>query len=98
MAFDRPRTAIAVDFPGGVLFQLFYEGEVVYNSSGIGSPDDVNFFGVISDLPFDAAKIRNPAGGGMVIDNLFFGNAIPAPGAMALFAVAAITARRRRRE
>ena len=50
----------------------------------------------LGDQPFDEAWILDPGGGAELIDNLFFGDVIPAPGAMALFGGAAITARRRR--
>ena len=89
---------MAVDFPGLVAFNLYSEGKLIFSSSPASAPiGEVIFFGVLSDQPFDAAFIRDPSGGeGLTIDNLFFGDVIPAPGAMALFAVAAIAGRRRR--
>ena len=45
----------------------------------------------------DSAAIYDPGGGaGILIENLFFGDVIPAPGAMAMFGFAALTAHRRR--
>ena len=98
LAFDRPRTAVAMDFPGTGQFQLFSEGELIYTSTwDIAPPGETIFLGLLSDQPFDAVRILDPTGSLAFIDNVFFGDVIPTPGAMALFAVAALTARRRRR-
>ncbi len=98
LAFDRPRTAVAMDFPGSASFELFREGELIYTSSGhLAPPGETVFLGLLSDQPFDAVRIFDPGESGAFIDNLFFGDVIPAPGAMALFGVAAFAGRRRRR-
>ena len=98
LAFDRPRTAVAIDFPGFAQFQLLSGGKSIYTSSfQIADPGQTLFFGLLSDRPFDAFRIFYPTGSGAFIDNVYFGDVIPAPGAMALFGLAALLARRRRR-
>ena len=61
------------------------------------SPSHSFVNGIISDQPFDAVRSFDTAGDGQFIDNLYFGDVIPAPGAMAMFGLAALTTRRRRR-
>ncbi len=98
LAFDRPRTAVAIDFPGSARFDLFSEGELIYTSSGhLAPPGETAFFGLLSDQPFDAVRSFDTAGDGQFIDNLFFGDVIPAPGAMALFGLASLARSRRRK-
>ena len=98
LVFSQPMYTVAVDFPGYVQFELYYKQELVY----ISNPFDViggigGFAGLISDQPFDEVRMFDPTSG-FFIDDLHFGPAIPAPGALGLIALAgAVTLRRKRR-
>jgi hypothetical protein len=96
--FDEPQLWISVDHAATALFELYYQGELVGISGfnpvgGIGS-----FLGVVSNEPFDEVIITTqPIFGPHVgIDDLHWGAPIPAPSAIALFALGACRIRRRR--
>ncbi len=93
VSFDSPQLWIAVDYPGFMQFELFWQDQLVYTSSlflpgGIG-----NFAGLLSNDLFDAARIIDP-GGQAAIDDLHFG--VPSPGVIALLALGGLHHRRRR--
>ncbi len=93
VSFDSPQLWIAVDYPGFMQFELFWQDQLVYTSSlflpgGIG-----NFAGLFSNDLFDAARIIDP-GGQAAIDDLHFG--VPSPGVIAFLALGGLQARRRR--
>jgi len=95
--FDEPITAIGVDFLGGIQFELFTNGKSIYTSSWfpvVGGGTE--FTGLVSDKPFDKARIFDPEGG-TFIDNLYFAPPIPSPGVLGGFAIAALCFHRRRR-
>jgi len=95
--FDQPISGIGVDFVGGIQFELFNEGQSIYLSNDFFAFHGANeFTAVISDQPFDKARIFDP-GGVTAIDNLYFGPPIPAPGVLGGFAIAALCFHRRRR-
>jgi len=97
IAFDEPVYAIGVDFQTSIQFELFYRGESTYVSNDfLVFGQGTEFTGLVSDEPFDELRIWDPSGG-TYIDNFYFGPPIPAPGALTLFAVAALSARLRRR-
>ena len=97
LQFSQPVHSIAVDFPGRTTFKLYYQGQLTYTSTDFGGGGAGWFAGLISDRPFDKVVMYDPTGD-FVVDDLYFGPAIPAPGALALAAVAgAFTSRRRRR-
>jgi len=97
--FDAPRTAVGVNFIGGMQFTLFLGDVMVGTSATFVQFNTGNFGGIISTLPFDKVKFKNPSTGVSDIDNLFFGAAIPAPAPLALFALLGARGggRRRRR-
>ncbi len=95
LAFTAPQYAIAVDFPGDVMFDLYNGGELFYTSSQFGGGGIGNFGGLISTQPFDAAVISDPVDDHVFIDDLHFG--VPGAGAPWLFGAAAFFPRRRRR-
>jgi len=95
MAFDESITAIAVDFPGIMQFELFQNGESVFVSDPYDD-DAGGFLGLVSDFSFDEVRIWNPMGS-THIDNLHFAPPIPAPGALGLFAFGSIVLKPRRR-
>jgi MYXO-CTERM domain-containing protein len=96
MSFAEPLYAIASDFLGIIDIQLFSDGRMIYGSDPFDDSQS-RFGGLISTVPFDAVVIRDPSNGVVVIDDLYFGPPIPAPGALAAFAVVALLQRRRRR-
>ena len=79
--FDQPRTAFAVLFPGLAYLKLF-SGGVLIHTSGAWNIGALSFIGLIGDQPFDEVHIIDPLGD-VHIDNIYFGAAIPGPGAMA---------------
>jgi hypothetical protein len=95
MSFAQPMYGVAVDFLGIVDIQLYSSGQLIYSSptfSDVSGP----FAGLLSTVPFDAAVIRDPSDGVVVIDDLYFGPPIPAPSGFAIFALAPLIQRRRR--
>ena len=93
--FTQPMYSIAADFPGSLDFRLYYLGNLIFQSTHFGNGGPGWFAGLVSDNPFDKVVIFDS---GLFIDDLHFGPAIPAPGALALAAIAgAFSSRRRRR-
>ncbi|HRP62621.1 MAG TPA: hypothetical protein PK400_04950 [Phycisphaerales bacterium] len=93
--FDTPQKWFAVDFPGTIVFNLYYQGTLIYTSSEFfGSPGPTPFAGLISDTPFDEVYLFRYTTNLVFYDDLFFG--VPAPGALGVFALAAFRARSRR--
>jgi hypothetical protein len=97
---DTPHHAVGVDFVGVVAFALYYKGGFVggfeYVSSQFGP-----FTGIVSDIPFDEVYLYKPnppfENTNIAIDTLYWGMPIPAPGAIGLLAIGALTFRSRRR-
>ena len=96
LSFDSPQAYIAVDYPGGMKFELFSEGRLIYTSSGFGLGGVGNFAGVLSTDLFDGALLYDWVLGSVFVDDLHFG--VPAPGSLVLLALGALTQRRRRPE
>jgi hypothetical protein len=96
VAFDELQTAVALEYPGGIQFDLFRDGELVYASRDFFPEfgEDIGFAGLIGDVPFDMA-IFTDRGGGSFIDNLYF-SSVPAPMGIVLFVMAPLRRRRRR--
>jgi MYXO-CTERM domain-containing protein len=97
LVFDAPMYWIAVDFPGTLTIDLYYEEEFFYRSSFFGGSGVGWFGGLISTSPFDRAVIWD-YDEQVNLDDLHFGPPIPAPSAMALIGGALLAARRRRRQ
>ena len=101
--FDSPRTSIGMHFPSIIQVELFNDGELIYDSGSVGAQEIDNFFGVVTEQPFDRALISDPQGFPPAftvnIDNLYFGPPVPAPGALTIFAASVLLApgRKRRR-
>ena len=97
MVFDEPQSWIGLDYPGIIQFQLFRQGEFVYESSVFRAPrGGIGFAGLISTEPFDAAVVFDPSGD-TSIDNVYFGG-VPTPMTGTMFGLAAFLRVRRRRE
>jgi MYXO-CTERM domain-containing protein len=91
--FDTPQHAIAADFPGVLGFQLWRDGQLISTNPFFLAP----FAGLISKQPFDAVFLYRAVPSDLVaIDDLHFAS-LPAPGALALFGLAALLGTRRRR-
>jgi hypothetical protein len=93
--FDTPQHAIAADLPGTLNFQLWRDGQLLYTDLFFLDP----FAGLISEEPFDAVFLyRQTSSIFVFIDDLHFGMPlVPAPGALALFGLAALLGTRRQR-
>ncbi|HRP64140.1 MAG TPA: hypothetical protein PK400_12650 [Phycisphaerales bacterium] len=92
--FESPQQWVAVDFPGQILFKLYFDGEVIYESLPFWSHNSP-FAGIISETPFDEVYFYRTTSSLVFYDNLYFG--VPSPGALSVFALAAFGCRRRRR-
>ena len=95
LVFDVPMYWIAADFPGLLIIDLYYEGELLYSSNVFGVGGVGNFGGLVSTEPFDRAVLRDPPGQ-VFLDDLHFGPPIPAPSALCIVGAAFFAARRRR--
>jgi hypothetical protein len=95
--FSQPINLVAVDFPGGVQMILYYQGNLVYESSYFGVQSYGNFAGLTSNEPFDSVVIWDIQSA-VYIDDLHFGPPIPAPPVGALMAIGLGLQRGRRRQ
>jgi hypothetical protein len=97
MSFDAPRNAMAFEYAGGYIqLQFLQNGQIVHSTSYYNS-SFVPFLGFVTDSSFDTVVAWDQFDGIMSIDNLHFGGAVPAPGAIGLAMLAGLTPRRRRR-
>jgi len=96
LEFDQPMNWIAADHPGNLQYFLYLDGVLVGETGHLGGGGIGFFSGVVSDIGFDQAIIRDPFGSPNV-DDLHFGPAIPAPAAWTIVALAGLAASRRRR-
>ena len=73
VSFDAPVYYVAVDFPGGIIFDLLSQGELIFTSSSFGIDEVGNFAGLLSSEPFDAIRLFRSFGSPSFIDDFFFG-------------------------
>ena len=97
LEFTQPMSWIAADFPGGLAFELYFEGELIAESTFFAGGGVGFFAGIISDQPFDRATLFDWIDGFVFLDDLHFGPPIPAPGALPLLGGAALLLGRLRR-
>lgn len=100
MTFDAPINWSAADFPGvNHVIELYYDDVLIYTSGEFGTGGPGQFGGLISDDPFDSARIFNNFSVINFVDDLHFGPPInvPGPGALALVLYAPLQKRQRRR-
>jgi hypothetical protein len=96
MAFTAPMTAIAADYPGALMMDLYRQGDLIFTSSEFGGGGTGWFAGVVSSEPFDFVVFRDWIDQAVAIDDLYFGPPIPGAPAFVPFVLAAMTRRRRR--
>jgi len=94
--FAQPMSHIGIDYPGFMEVELYSNGTLLYHSPLTGGAGAGFFLGVVSTIAFDRIVLID-FGDEAAIDNLSFGPAIPAPGALPLLALAAGLAPARRR-
>jgi hypothetical protein len=97
--FDEPQYAVGIHFPGYLTIQLYLDGSLIYTSSWFDDLGSIpGFAGLIADNPFDAVfmYLDTPYDPYVYIGDFYFA-AIPAPGALGAFALAALLGRGRRR-
>jgi len=100
MDFSTPQYWIAIEHTGIVFFELYSSDQLIYTSpdhQGSAYTTPQPFFGLFSTAPFDTVVVVRPDANNVNIDNLYWGPGIPAPGALGLVGVAALTLRKRRR-
>jgi hypothetical protein len=94
LSFTEPTYTIGFDIIGTLQVTLYWNDEVVYSSDNFS--DAISTFGgLVSSTPFDSARLVRLSEASIVVDNLYFGPQVPAPGALGFFALAALTPRRR---
>jgi len=91
MRFTQPMQTFGAHFALLMDFTLYYEGEIVFSST-FGDANDFSVFGgVVSDQPFDRVVLKNPQFQPplvqTLVDNVYFGPPIPAPGVLVVFAI-----------
>jgi len=96
LEFDSAMNTISADFPGLLNYKLYWQGQLFYTGTIFGGSGSGHFAGLISTQPFDEVFLYDP-GGGLFVDNLYFGAPVPGPAALGLLAAAAVTKSRRRR-
>lgn len=57
IAFDRPITGIAIDYPGAIRIIAFRDGEIVFTSPDFGDQGHGHFAGIVSDGWFDSVEL-----------------------------------------
>lgn len=97
--FATPQNWIAVDYPGGIRFNLFSQGQLLYTSTFFAPGGLGNFAGLISIMSFDEVYLDKgpPFANSVFIDDLHWDAPVPAPSALMLFAAAAFGAQSRHR-
>jgi len=97
LAFSQPMYTIACEFPGTLQIRLYYQGTLFHtNPNTFGGVGSGFFGGMVSDQPFDRAVVLDPQGA-VFVDDLHFGQGIPAPAALPLLGLALLAGRRRPR-
>ncbi len=103
-AFIQPKFfddqfALGIFYKGTVAVRLYAEGMLIFDSGTVGTFGPWRFLGITSTIGFDFVQIEDPGDGDVVIDNLYFGGAVPAPGTAVAVGIASLfgIGRRRRR-
>jgi hypothetical protein len=92
--FSQPIYAIAVDYPGGMGFQVFSNGLLLLQF--YDAPGGAGLFaGLVSTEPFDKVRLFDNF---LFFDDLHFGPPIPAPATIGIMGLAASVMCQRRRQ
>jgi hypothetical protein len=94
--FDTLQYAVGIKPKAQFSAALYLQGSLVYQSGPLVNAE-FQFRGLISTQPFDRVVFKSLNGGPGIIDNIYIGNPIPAPGVAAALAMVAGAAGRRRR-
>lgn len=97
LAFDGARSSMALEYRGSILVELYMHGRLL-DTTVMYSAAFTPFVGLTSTASFDSAIVYDGDDEVVVVDNLYFGPTVPAPGSIVLLWVAAFTARHRRKE
>jgi len=95
--FDEPITYFGADIIGTVEYELYSGDTLLHESQWFGNPSSEDFGGIISDVPFDRIHVRDPGDSLAIFWDMHFGPPIPAPGALAPFALLFCASPKRRR-
>jgi hypothetical protein len=95
--FFDDQFALGIFFIGAVDVRLYSNGALLFESGTVGTFGPWKFFGITSTIGFDFVQIEDPEDGVVVIDNLYFGGAVPAPGAAVTVGIASLFGFGRRR-
>lgn len=96
MEFSAPIYYMAHWYFAGSKLELYYQGMLTYRSPTFAPTTFHNFVGFLSTAPFDKARVFEPTGGAINVDDLYFQSPIPVPGVLVLLGLAALTQHRRR--
>jgi len=97
VTFDEPINWVAADMPGSLNIELYKDDQLIYSSSNLSHGGTGNFGGLISDQPFDQARLFRDNVFLVAMDDLHFGPPIPTPGVGAPLVLTLFARRRRRR-
>jgi hypothetical protein len=97
ISFSAPQHYVALDFIGDLYFKLYSHNNLTYTSS-VFVPVPSKFAGLVSTGEFDRIEIIDPSDSTVVIDNLYFGPPIPAPGVLVLPSICVVRPNRRRKQ
>ncbi len=97
LSFCHAMNYIAVDFPGGMMIELYKDEELIYTSSEFAGPGVGHFAGLISSEQFDEVVLHDWIDGTAYIDDLHFGAYVPSAGGSMLFLFMGLIGRRRRK-
>jgi hypothetical protein len=94
-SFDSPILSLAIEYLGGLQFELHAGGEMIFTSI-LYSAGFTPFVGVVSTVPFDSVIIRDYDDDIVSVDNLHFGT-IPGPSAIVIVCLGAMASTPNRR-
>jgi len=94
--FDEPIKYFGADIRGTVEYEIYSGDTLLHESQWFGVPTDEEFGGIVSDIPFDRIHVQSPSDNTAIFWDMHFGPPIPAPGALAPFALLFCASAKRR--
>lgn len=85
--FFDDQFALGIFYKGAVAVRLYSEGTLVFDSGTVVTFGPWRFLGITSTIGFDLVQIEDPTDSVVVIDNLYFGGAVPGPGGVTVLAM-----------